>query len=141
MASAEDWKPVVLRKSKINSQRTSGCNIKKTYLSSNSSSSNSEINTIRKSTGNKPTNLLSKNQFNKLDSNEEVTKPLLFSKTLGSKIAAARNQKGLDRKKLAMALSITEGDIGTIETGRMVFNQNLLNKINKQLGTHFTKSD
>jgi ribosome-binding protein aMBF1 (putative translation factor) len=142
MAYAEDWVQTVIKKT-VNTNGTTKLkgpsNINFSY--NRSSSSSSSTVSVKKDNHNKNTNKLSKNEYNNLDSNEDVNKPLMFSSQLGSKIASARTKLGLDRKTLASNLSITESDLAKVETGKSKFDQGLLTKINRQLGTSFKKED
>lgn len=130
MAYEEDWKQVVIKK------------VTKSNVVSVPKDTSSSSSGFKKTFGgNKNVNVLSKKQYSSLDS-DDVSKPKTFSTTLGSKIAAARNEKGMTRKTFAQSLSsVSENDIAQVETGKMIFNQNLLNKINRSLGTSFTKND
>ena len=142
MADAKDWEPTILRKNTTNSGTTKlkgPSNINFSY--NRASSSSSSAVTVKKDNTNKNTNKLSKNEYNNLESNEDISKPLMFSTQLGSKIASARAKLGMDRKTLASNLSITESDLAKVETGKTKFDQNLLTKINRQLGTSLKKED
>lgn len=107
------------------------------------------ILTVRKGVDNK-TDRPPISVFRKLDdSNTDVadmkkTTSLTTSKSLGQKIALARSTKGFEtRSKLAVAISERESVIADLENGktRLSLAGPLLIKINRALGTHFSKTD
>lgn len=59
--------------------------------------------------------------------------------SIGRKIEAARAQKKITRNDLAIKMNMTIGQISDIETGKAVYNGQVLAKINKILGSQIKK--
>jgi ribosome-binding protein aMBF1 (putative translation factor) len=100
----QDWKPVVLNK-------TNGPVIK-------------EIVEKKKQTGNSSV---------KLDENDEIISIKKVPKEISQLITNARIAKKLTRKDLANNLNLQECVITEIETGKAIYDGNLITKIKKYL--------
>lgn len=123
------WKPIVLRKTYKEPEPLKG----PTTLSKTS------IITVAKAADNKHKHL-SPSQWSKLDAADDAgeMKKILktVSKSMGTEIAMARIAKGFKRQELAQAISVKEVEVAAWENGTAIFNQAILNKINKALGRH-----
>jgi ribosome-binding protein aMBF1 (putative translation factor) len=141
----QDWTPVVLRKRtslhkgpvKINGPLSV-----RTNPFDKSKLGDSSIATLHRQTGQN----LAPTKFRALDGDdpEEMKKAIVkVSRSLGSKIATARAslETPMTRRDLAVKCSVKESLITDFETGKALFDISLLQKINRALGTSFSKKD
>jgi ribosome-binding protein aMBF1 (putative translation factor) len=147
MASAEDWTKVTIVKAKPRgavAHSAGPIGAQPVIVGGQRVSlSKDEVSTVARSSSNKGARPAG-NLYRTLDSSEAVDQKAVlptFSKTLGQKISRVRAEKGLSRKQLAGQISETEGVLGGVERGDSVFKQPLLTKINRALGTSFTRAD
>lgn len=136
--NSETWTPIVLHKIKP---------IDPASLTKGPTSLiKSEIITKTRITGNKiQKQSLNINQWKTLNVAEDASDAKLavptVNKTLGIKISQARANKNWKRQQLAQSVNVKESEIANWENGIAVFNQGMLNKINRALGTKLKKDD
>ncbi len=107
--------------------------------------SNSAINTARRSgnvvavekkyqTGNKQNVDTEGQRLAKVDRDNEVAPPAKLDMSVGKVISAARSEKKLTQKDLAVRVNEKANVINDYEMGRVVPNQQLLGKLERVLG-------
>jgi len=142
----QDWKPVVLRKRKP--QLNSSIKIRGPLSASSASSSDgsrvggSSVATVARQNSRS----LAPTKFRLLDGDDaqEMKKAVVkVSRSLGVKISVARasHDPPMAQKDLAARCSVKESVISDFEAGRGAFDSSLLQKINRALGTSFSKKD
>lgn len=75
------------------------------------------------------------NNINIDDLEEEIVKLPIATYDIKTALQKARVSKGLTQDQLNEKLSLTKGTIRDYENGKAVLNQNVLNKINRVLGS------
>lgn len=138
----QDWTPVVFRKKTTPSRGPIKLNGPLSVLSESPDKAiagDSHVATTTRQTG----QTIAPTKFRALDGDdpEEMKKAIVkVSRSLGSKIATARSSI-MTRRDLAAKCSVKESVITDIETGRAIFDSSILQKINRALGTSFSKKD
>jgi putative transcription factor len=75
----------------------------------------------------------------KLEGNDEIIPLPTISRSLSLQIIAARNQAGLTQKELAQKINEKIDVVKGYESGEIIPNPNVTNKLQRALNTTFTK--
>lgn len=93
------------------------------------------VSQVKNTNSNKNTNKVDINVRKiELASEEGNLKHVTLGSEIGKRIAQARCEKKLTQKELANALYIQESVIKEFESGKALYNPNILNKLEKYLG-------
>ena len=95
--------------------------------------------------GKEKTRDVSKRVYQTLDNSDDVSDMknsiTYVSRSLANKITMSRTAKGLTRAQLGARANLLTSDIDGVENAKSVYKQSVIGKINKALGTSFTKRD
>lgn len=65
----------------------------------------------------------------------------MYTRALGNKVGMSRTAKGFTRAQLGARAYLLTSDIDDVENAKGPFRQSVLDKINKAMGTNFSKRD